>query len=367
MQRTPLYEVHREAGAQFVDFSGWEMPIHYGSQLEEHHQVRKHAGIFDVSHMTVVDVEGREVVSFLRYLLANDIQKLKLDGQALYSCFLNETGGVVDDLIVYRMSANVYRLVVNSATREKNLAHLAQYSEAYDVVIRERDDLAVIALQGPAALTIVEKVFDTAAADLITSLRPFKFMVHDGWQIARTGYTGEDGVEIVLPADEAMDCWRRLMEAGASPCGLGARDTLRLEAGLNLYGTDMDESTSPLVSNLAWTIDWKDEARCFIGRDALRQQRAEGMASQLVGLIMETPGMLRNHQAVFLAGKKIGEITSGSFSPTLGHAVALARVPVHLSGEITVERRGAPIPVRVVKLPFVRHGKKAYTLKEKTE
>ncbi len=359
--RTPLYDQHCQAGAQLVDFSGWEMPLHYGSQIDEHHQVRNSAGIFDVSHMGVVDIEGQGAVDYLRYLLANDVQKLKEEGQALYTCMLNDAGGVVDDLIVYRMADEKYRLVINAGTRQKDLAWMNEHVGSFDVTITERKDLSILAVQGPKVLSLLENVFSAELAQAIELLKPFKFVISEEVQIARTGYTGEDGIEMVLPADQAAAYWQKFIAAGVKPCGLGARDTLRLEAGLNLYGSDMSEEVSPLVSNLAWTISWKDEKRHFIGRAALKEQLASGILEQLVGIVMEDRGVLRDHQTVTFDGNGEGTITSGGFSPTLGHAIALARVPKHIPNKASVERRGKAVPVTVVKPPFVRHGQKVYS------
>lgn len=360
LKQTPLYKQHVKAGAKLVDFAGWAMPLHYGSQIEEHHYVRQGAGIFDVSHMGVIDVEGDDGTYFLRYLLANDVQKLNERGRALYTCMLNEQGGVIDDLLVYRVGENYYRIVVNAATRDKDFACFEKQSELFDVVVEERPDLTIIALQGPKAMEIAAKGFDAATLKRLHELKPFRFIMNGERLIARTGYTGEDGLEIISPAKSAVVLWKQFVHAGAKPCGLGARDTLRLEAGLNLYGSDMDEATSPLTSNLAWTVCWRDADRDFIGRAALQKQIETGVKEQLVGLIMEQPGVLRDHQKVRIDGDGEGEITSGGFSPTLGHAIALARVPVDSGHEGKIERRGQQIPVKIIKPPFVRHGEKQF-------
>lgn len=343
-----------------VDFAGWQMPLHYGSQLDEHRIVRNDVGLFDVSHMGVVDVEGAEAESFLRHVLANDVARLKDDGRALYSCMLNPDGGVQDDLIVYRLASQHYRIVVNAATREKDWQWLSTQAEPFDATLTQRPEFAILALQGPRAMSVVQASFPDLVAAKILELKPFRALLHDDLLIGRTGYTGEDGIELILPTDSVVDYWQRFVSAGAKPCGLGARDTLRLEAGMNLYGTDMDEQTSPLESNLAWTVDWSDPERHFIGRDALERQRESGVSRRLVGLVMQEAGMLRNHQPVWLDGDGQGEITSGSFSPTLGHAIALARIPVSDAKAARVERRGKSVPVYLVKPPFVRFGKKVY-------
>jgi aminomethyltransferase len=354
--RTPLFDRHRALGAKIVDFGGWDMPLHYGSQIDEHHQVRRHAGVFDVSHMRVVDIAGDDARAYLRRLLANDVDKLKMSGKALYALMLNPEGGVIDDLIVYLLAADSYRLVVNCGTAEKDLAWMAVQAEGFAVTIRPRTDLAIVAVQGPEAIARVKTVLDDAAAAAIDSLPPFSAVAMDDTFIARTGYTGEDGVELIVPGDRVVELWDRLLAAGVGPVGLGARDTLRLEAGMNLYGNDMDESTSPLEANLGWTIAWAPEEREFIGRAVLERQRA-APARKLVGLVMESRGVLRAHQIVTSdSAEGVGEITSGTFAPTLGVAIALARVPVAFAGVVQVDIRGKAVPVTIVKPCFVRRG-----------
>jgi len=364
--KTALYEQHRALGAKMVDFGGWEMPLHYGSQVEEHHRVRQSAGMFDVSHMTVVDVSGAQARSYLRYLLANDVARLRQKGRALYSGMLNERGGVIDDLIVYLMtepdaSGEWYRVVVNCGTREKDLLWMADRAVRFDVTLTEQPDLAMIAVQGPKARQRVEQVVSESRANLISELKPFVGQESEGWFIARTGYTGEDGLEIMLPEEDAAELWQRLLDAGVAPCGLGARDTLRLEAGMNLYGSDMNEEVSPLVSGMDWTIAWEPVERDFVGRAALEQQKAAGVGERQVGLVLTERGVLRPQQKVVVEGLGEGIITSGSFSPTLGYSIALARVPAGAGREAEVEMRGKRVRVQVVKPPFVRHGDKVYS------
>ena len=357
--RTPLYQQHLAAGAKMVDFCGWDMPLNYGSQMEEHHQVRRDVGMFDVSHMTVVDVTGSEAKAFLRYLLANDVERLTTAGKALYSGMLNEAGGVVDDLIVY-LAENGYRLVVNAATREKDLAWMNSKAEGYAVHLHERDDLAMIAVQGPRALEVAAGVVSADRAALINDLKPFQGLPNGDWFIGRTGYTGEDGLEIILPADQAAGFWDALLAAGCRPCGLAARDTLRLEAGMNLYGMDMDDTVSPLAANMGWTIAWEPVERDFVGRKALEAQRAAGDQPRQVGLVMSERAVLRGHQKVIVEGIGEGEITSGTFSPTLGCSIALARVPRATGDSAQVEIRGKLMDVRVIKPGFVRNGKAVF-------
>ena len=355
-QRTPLYEQHLALGAKMVDFGGWDMPLHYGSQVEEHHQVRRDCGVFDVSHMTVVDVTGAQAKAYLQHLLANDVERLKTLGKALYSGMLNEQGGVIDDLITY-LTEDGYRVVVNAATRDKDLAWMQAQTSGFEVVLSERAELAMLAIQGPHARAKTAELVSSARAELINSLKVFQGMPEGDWFIARTGYTGEDGLELMLPAAEAPAFLSELVGAGIAPIGLGARDTLRLEAGMNLYGQDMDENVSPLAANMGWTIGWEPASREFIGRAALQAQRSVGNQPRLVGLVLEERGVLRAHQVVRVDGVGDGEITSGSFSPTLGKSIALARVPAATGDRAEVEIRGKWFPVRVVQPTFVRNGK----------
>ncbi len=355
-QRTPLYDQHLALGAKMVDFGGWDMPLHYGSQVEEHHQVRRDCGVFDVSHMTVVDVAGVQATAYLQRLLANDVARLKSAGRALYSAMLNERGGVIDDLIVYLTDWG-YRLVVNASTRDKDLAWMQTQMAGFSVEVNERPQLAMLAIQGPHARARTAELVSQARATLIHELKPFQGLAEGDWFIGRTGYTGEDGLEIILPAEQAPDFLSELVGAGIPPIGLGARDTLRLEAGLNLYGQDMTEEVSPLAANMGWTVAWEPAERDFVGRAALEQQRAQGDLPKLVGLVLEERGVLRAHQVVRVTGVGDGEITSGSFSPTLGKSIALARVPAGTAERAEVEIRGKWYPVRVVQPTFVRHGK----------
>ncbi|OBS08510.1 glycine cleavage system aminomethyltransferase GcvT [Acidihalobacter prosperus] len=354
-RRTALHDEHLAAGAKMVDFAGWDMPLHYGSQLEEHHQVRRAAGVFDVSHMTVLDLAGPGARDFLRRLLANDVDRLKQAGKALYSCMLQADGGVIDDLITYYLDDGRYRTVVNAATRDKDLTWIRKQAEAFDVDIEVRDDLSMLAVQGPRARELAAGVLGDAGARAL-ALGVFQAAELGERFVARTGYTGEDGFEIMLPNDEAAAFWRALLAAGVRPIGLGARDTLRLEAGMNLYGTDMDETISPLECGLAWTVAWEPAERDFIGREALERQRTGGGLRRFVGLVLEDRGVLRGHQRVIADGAGVGETTSGTFSPTLGVAIALARVPAGTGGRCEVEIRGKRLRARVVKPPFVRNG-----------
>lgn len=359
-KQTALYQQHIEAGAKIVDFAGWEMPINYGSQIEEHHAVRADAGVFDVSHMTVVDVSGRDAAAYLRYLLANDIARLDANGRALYSAMLNQDGGVVDDLIVYRMSFG-YRLVVNCATRRKDLAWMAQHSAGFSVAIEERPRLAILAVHGPNSIDKVTRLLPPDEADAVRQLGNFRGVELGEKFIARTGYTGEKGVELIFPDAEAPAFWQQLLSAGVKPIGLGARDTLRLEAGMNLYGHDMDEDVSPIAANMEQTIAWVPEDRDFIGRAAVtehRRQQQAGNLPYLTGLVLEGRGVLREGQKV-ITDRGEGVITSGTFSPTLKHSIALARIPVH-STSCQVDLRGTLTPVRIVKPNFVRFGKKIF-------
>ena len=354
MKKTIYNEAHRALGAKMVDFGGWDMPIHYGSQLEEHHQVRRDAGMFDVSHMTVLDLHGAQVRPFLRRLIANSVDKLAKPGKALYSCMLTEQGGVIDDLIVYYMSEDFFRVVVNAATRDKDLAWIGAQARAFDVEVSERPEFGMVAVQGPNARDKVLGLLRDEDRARIAKLGKFVAAEADGLFVARTGYTGEDGFEIMVPETIAVEFWNRLLAAGVKPAGLGARDTLRLEAGMALYGQDMDESVSPLEAGLAWTVSL-DEDRDFIGRAALEAQQARGVPRQTIGVVLDDKGVLRHGQPVHTAAG-VGEILSGTFSPTLGKGIALARVPAGDPGAAEVDIRGKRLPVRVVRYPFVREG-----------
>jgi aminomethyltransferase len=356
-KQTPFYAVHCQDNAKIVDFAGWDMPLHYGSQLQEHHDVRTHAGMFDVSHMGVVDLDGKDAAAYLRHLLANNIDRIT-EGRAIYSCMLNEQGGVLDDLIVYKITPDQFRIVINAGTREKDLAWMRKQAEGFHITLKERMDLAMLAVQGPVAKETIIVLVDAQQRDAVQTMKPFTFMTEGDLFLARTGYTGEDGYEIIFPAAQAGKLWQTLKQAGVKPCGLGARDTLRLEAGMNLYGSDMDETVTPLESNLSWTVAFEPKERDFIGRKALEKQAAEGVGRSLVGLVLEGPGIIRNHQKIKIEGNGEGEVTSGGYSPTLELSIALARVPSDIGVQCQVEIRNKHVQARVVKPPFVRHGKK---------
>jgi len=360
LKETPLLELHRQLDAKIVDFGGWALPVNYGSQIEEHHSVRKACGMFDVSHMTVSDIRGPETRPFISQLLANDINKVSGEaGKALYSCMLNNEGGVIDDLIAYYLDDQHCRLVTNASTNKKDMAWLKQQSQSFDAVVIEQPQLALIALQGPQALTVCEQVLDRSWADKISTLSRFQGIFLDPENfVGRTGYTGEDGVEFIVGAEHAKQLWETFQKAGVQPCGLGARDTLRLESGMSLYGNDLDEQHTPLESGLAWTVALKDE-RVFNGKEALKTPPAYAM----IGLILQDRGVLRGHQAVMLNHKRIGEITSGTFSPTLEQSIALARVESDLALElgetVQIAVRNKQLNAIVARYPFVKNGRSA--------
>ncbi|MFA9485594.1 MULTISPECIES: glycine cleavage system aminomethyltransferase GcvT [unclassified Moraxella] len=362
LQRTPLFHAHTAHNGKLVDFGGWELPVNYGSQIEEHNAVRTDAGMFDVSHMLVTDVAGDNAKAFFQKLIANDVAKLSFVGKALYSGMLNEQGGVIDDLIVYRTSEDetTYRIVSNGATREKDSAHFNKVGAEFGVTITPRYELAMLAVQGPKA---IEKLVATKPewADKVTALKPFVGVDLGGdWFVARTGYTGEDGVEIIMPADQSVEFFNDLVKAGVAPCGLGARDTLRMEAGMNLYGNDMTDEVSPLEAGMAWTVDLKDENRDFIGKTALVKLKADGVKAKQVGLLLEEKGVMRSGMTV-ITDKGEGITTSGVFSPSLNQSIAIARVPADFDGtHAKIIMRGKEFGVRVLKLPFVRNGKKQF-------
>ena len=356
--KTPLYQSHVDADARIVDFGGWDMPLNYGSQIDEHKAVREAAGMFDVSHMTIVEIKGSDAKPYLQYLLANDVAKLQEPGKALYSGMLNEQGGVIDDLIVYYLNDAHYRVIVNAATREKDLAWFENVAQQFDVSVEERTDLAIIAVQGPLAIEKTQSVLSTEQQQSVADLKPFTAAYAGDLFVARTGYTGEDGYEILVPDNKAGELWSQLLEKGVKPCGLAARDTLRLEAGMNLYGHDMDESVSPLEANMGWTIAWEPEERDFVGRKALVEQKAHGAPRKLIGLVLEGKGIMREGQEIVVNDEVVGIVTSGTMSPTTGKSIAMARVERTIdTDEVLVQVRKKQIPAKVVKPSFVRKGK----------
>lgn len=402
-KQTPLYESHLALGGLMVDFAGWKMPLHYGSQITEHQQVREDAGIFDVSHMGILDIEGEDASVFLRIVLANNIDKIRESreeenslkdnsnavdilkkggestgfgqkyGQALYSCMLNEKGGVIDDLIVYDLTPNHFRLIVNAARTEFDLAWLNQHKGALSVNIIHRTDLGILAIQGPNARSKTSLAFPSLREN-IQALKSFQFFLAESTMaksvqskkhsdsetdllIAQTGYTGEDGLEVLLPKADLKAFWDACLGAQIFPIGLGARDTLRLEAGLNLYGQDMNESVTPLESNLAWTVAFLPSNRNFIGREALNLQQSQGIPKKLVGILLLEKGVLRHGQKIFQGENCVGEVTSGSFSPTLKKSIALARIQSNIqegSQDCRVEIRNQLFKIQILKPPFVR-------------
>lgn len=356
LKTTALHSEHQRLGAKLVDFAGWDMPIHYGSQLEEHHAVRSSGGMFDVAHMSAVDVQGPRSREFLRTLVANDVAKLKVTGKALYTCMLDERGGVIDDLIIYFQREDWFRLVVNAGTTVKDLEWIRKHAVAFDVEIHHRTDLGILAVQGPEVRAKLAPLIPESIRDKVRALKAFQSVHSAPWFVATTGYTGEDGFEFILPHSELVSLWGRLLAAGVRPCGLGARDTLRLEAGMNLYGQDMDESVSPLECGLAWTVAFDPADRGFLGRAALDAQRT-APPRKAIGLVLEGRGVLRSHMKVRFANGVTGETTSGGFAPTMKASIALARVSADADGACEVEIRGQWLPARIVTPPFVRNGR----------
>ncbi len=362
MKKTLLFDDHVALKGKMVDFAGWEMPLHYGSQLREHEQVRQHCGVFDVSHMGVIDLTGKRVERLLRFLLSNDVARIPEAGQAQYGLMLNATGGISDDLIAYRLDPAHFFLVVNAATREKALTWIRIHAKSHEVQVVDRRDLMILAVQGPKAAAHMERCLPNGLGERAMGLKPFHFFQDDGWRIARTGYTGEDGFECIIPEENGTTLWGSLLRSGVVPIGLGARDTLRLEAGMHLYGHDMDGHTSPLECGLAWTIAWEPLDRDFIGREALEPLWGQPSPRQRVGLILQERGVLRDQQAVVWEGKPAGRITSGGYSPTLEKGIALAQVTsqVPIGGICQVDMRGRWMDAQVVRPPFVRLGKAAF-------
>lgn len=356
--KTPLYQAHVDAEARIVDFGGWDMPLNYGSQIDEHTAVREASGMFDVSHMTIVEIKGSDAKPYLQYVLANDVAKLSESGKALYTAMLNEDGGVIDDLIAYYLSDAHYRLIVNASTREKDLAWLENVAQQFNVSVEERIDLAIIAVQGPQAVEKTLSVISHEHQELVSNLKPFTAAYAGDLFVARTGYTGEDGYEILIPDNQAIELWNQLLAEGVKPCGLAARDTLRLEAGMNLYGNDMDESVTPLESNMGWTVAWEPEDRDFVGRKALEAQKEAGIPHKLIGLVLDGKGIMREGQEVLVNDEVVGVVTSGTMSPTTSKSIAIARVQRSLDAEeVLVQVRKKQIPAKVVKPGFVRKGK----------
>lgn len=364
MLETCLHGEHLRLHARMVEFAGYDMPLHYGSQIEEHHAVRRGCGLFDVSHMGVVDVqEIPAAVDALARLVANDPGKLK-PGRALYSCLLNEQGGVIDDLIIYRLGDQRYRLVVNASGKLRDLEWMRAHVSGVDFVLRS--DLAILALQGPASHDILAAVLDGAELARVRALPRFATTLVGETQWAATGYTGEKGFEIILPSSQAPSVWTRLLNAGAHPIGLGARDTLRLEAGMNLCGLDMDESVTPLECGLRWTVALKPAARQFIGRAALERQLEQGVPHRVIGVRLVDKGVLRPHQQVFDAEGEAGHLTSGVYSPTLGYSIGLARVRAAAHPPYSVDIRGRRLALEVQEPPFVQPGSAAVSDIQKT-
>jgi len=358
-KKTSLYSLHLQSGAKMVDFGGWDMPIHYGSQLQEHNAVRNSVGMFDVSHMMVLEISGPDAEAFLRYSLANDVGLLRDSGKALYSAMLNESGGIIDDVIVYANRPD-FLMVVNCSRRAADLAWLDQVRAGFECQIKERDDLSIIALQGPKALDTFKSAATEQQVQRVNALKPFQGCYAGDWYVARTGYTGERGLEIILPHQAAVGFWQRLLEIEVSPIGLGARDTLRLEAGMNLWGNEMDESIRPLEANMSRTVVMDDHE--FVGRSALLAHADEGINRQLIGIVMQGKGVLRAHYPVYEENNYVGEITSGAFSPTLQRGIGMARI-IPSTGSLYVEIRSKRVPVDQVELPFVRHGRAVYSIK----
>ena len=356
LKTTSLHSRHQALGAKLADFSGWEMPIQYTSQLEEHDAVRRQSGMFDVSHMCVVDLIGDQARPLLQHVLANDVGRLSVPGGALYTCMLNPNGGVLDDLIVYFMSRDRFRLIVNAGPADKDLAWLADNAASYGVAVSARRDLGILAVQGPTARLTVATHLTAVLAEKALATTTFSAVWGGECFVSRTGDTGEDGFELVMPHAELISTWDALLASGVQPCGLGARDTLRLEAGMNLYGQDMDETVTPLECGLGWTVAWSPANRHFVGREALQAQRGRP-PRHAVGLVLQGRGVMRAHMAIRDATEhEVGEVTSGCYAPTLKGSVALGRISARAQAPLEVKIRTQWQPVRVIKPPFVRNG-----------
>ena len=363
LKRTPLYSCHAELGARLVDFAGWEMPVQYEGVIEEHRAVRTAAGMFDVSHMGEVRVKGAGAEAFLQRLTPNDVSKL-VPGRAHYSGLLTDRGTYIDDLLIYRLAADDFLVVVNASNADRDFAWMAERAAGInqgDVeVTNESDRYALIALQGPKAIEILTPM----ATAGIAAVKYYGFLQGEVAGkpaiLSRTGYTGEDGVELYLAPEDAPEIWRRLLEAGVKPAGLGARDTLRLEAAMALYGHEIDETTTPFEAGLNWVV--KLDKGDFLGREALQAQRAAGVARKLVGFEVQGRGIARQGHAVLSnqGGEAVGAVTSGTWSPTFEKALGMAYVPVELSAPGTplqIDVRGKALPAKVVETPFYRRAK----------
>ena len=358
VSRTPLFQAQLALGAKMINFHGWEMPLHFGSQLLEHEKVRLHAGIFDVSHMNIVDLIGDEAGLFLNYLLTASIDSLPSTKRALYTCICNEEGGIIDDLIVYGLASDRFRLVFNAATRTRVNHWLSEQIKPFKAQIQMRPELAMIAIQGPKALALSSTVLGEHLAEAIKALKAFAYTQQGEIFIARTGYTGEAGLEIIGPDAQILDLWKAFLDQGVQACGLAARDSLRIEAGLLLNGQDMDEQTSPLESNLESCIHWEPANRAFIGRQSLEKQKRQGSHRRLVGLTLTEKAILRTGQKVMIDGLAQGVVTSGSFSPSLGQSIGFARVPQDTPKQVMVQIRNKLQPAKVGPLKFLNKGRK---------
>ena len=352
MNKTPLNKSHIELGAKMVNFSNWEMPISYSSLIEEHNAVRSTVGIFDVSHMSVFDFDGDNQVAFFEKIFANDIKKIYKDNKAIYGALLNEEGGILDDLIIYHAN-NKFRLVSNCSTREQNRQWFEKHAVEFGVKVMERSDMGILAIQGPDALNKILKIKEID--NQVNTLQSFGCMFEGDKLYARTGYTGEDGLELIVPTKDINHLWDQALELGCTPIGLGARDTLRLEAGLNLYGNDMTINNHPYESNMGWTIDMSDESREFIGKDALLSID-QSKSQKIVGIILQDKGILRSgYEITHEQGK--GEVLSGSYSPTLQSSIGLARVDQGYKENGKVMIRNKLLNIDFVSPRFLGQGK----------
>ncbi|HLL38899.1 MAG TPA: glycine cleavage system aminomethyltransferase GcvT [Rubrobacteraceae bacterium] len=356
LRRTPLYEEHKTLGARLVDFAGWEMPVQYEGIKAEHEAVRKEAGLFDVSHMGEVVFRGPQAEEAAQRLVTRDVSRLAV-GQAGYAAVCLPSGGTVDDVLVYR-TPDDFLIVVNASNREKDVAHFEENVKDLDVeVVDDSDDWALLALQGPRAVELLQPFTQT-------ELSPIKYYRYEVGEvegayaiISRTGYTGEDGFELFVRPDDAPLIWRKLIDAGAAPVGLGARDTLRLEAGMCLYGNELDAETTPLEAGIGFAVHL-DKEQEFLGKEALRREKEEGLRKKLVGFKVEGRGIARHDYPVAVDGETVGSVTSGTLSPTLNEAIGLALVAPEVEDEFEVVIRDRPVAARTVPLPFYKRDKK---------
>jgi aminomethyltransferase len=363
MKRTPLYDLHKKLGAKMVEFGGWNMPVSYSGVLKEHEAVRTKMGLFDVSHMGEIQVDGPQALEFIQGVTSNDVSKI-VDGQAQYNVLMRAEGGVVDDIIIHRLKEKSYFICVNASNTDKDFAYLLEHKKNFDIKIENRSaDFSQIALQGPLSAELMKKIFPTLPVDSLKYMH-FTKGSFEGMEllIARTGYTGEDGFEIYCLNKDASSLWSRLLEVGARsgliPCGLGCRDTLRLEMAYPLYGHELTDEISPLEANLGWVV--KLEKGDFLGRTVLLQQKEQGLKRKRVGFILIDEGIARADYPILAGEEKMGWVSSGTYSPSLDKSIGCGYVPMkfaNIGAQIEIEIRGKKKRAEIVATPFYKRNR----------